>query len=104
MTMLSSSIQTPITSAAWDGCLTPNTYLAWWGERCGANLDLVQWTGVYAFDKTTGVRLANCVKQRLSTGETLGVDLTFWLGGCGMPPAAVPTLSSRVCRDPYVGE
>lgn len=101
--MLSSSIQQPIATATWDGCLTPNTFLAWWGERCGSTLGQVQWNGVYAFDKTTGARLPNCIKQRPATGA-LPTDLAFWLGACGVPPPAVPTLSGRVCKDPYVGE
>lgn len=100
-TMLASSIQTPVASATWEGCLTSNTYLAWYGERCGSTFSQVRWTGVYAFDKTTGARLASCVKQRPATG-TLSADLKFWLGECGVTPAALATVPNRICQDPYV--
>ena len=100
-TMLASSIQTPVASATWEGCLTSNTYLAWYGERCGSSFSQVRWTGVYAFDKTTGARLASCIKQRPATG-TLSADLKFWLGECGVTPPALATVPNRVCQDPYV--
>jgi hypothetical protein len=101
--MLASSIQTPAASASWPGCLTPDTYLAWWGQRCGSSLSQVQWSGVYAFDKSTGLRLPGCVKQLVSGGGALSADVSFWLGACGVAPAALPGVSTMVCRDPYVG-
>jgi hypothetical protein len=101
-TMLSSSIYQPSATAVWEGCLNSNTYLAWYGERCGSSFNQVLWTGVYAFDKTTGARLPNCVKQRPANGDAGDAQVVFWLGACGTAPGALSSVPVRVCADPYI--
>jgi hypothetical protein len=102
--MLSSSIYQPSATAAWEGCLNGNTYLAWYGERCGSGFNQVLWTGVYAFDKSTGARLPSCVKQRPASGGTGDAQVAFWLGACGIAPGALSAVPGRVCADPYICE
>lgn len=82
--------------------LNSDTYLAWYGERCGSSFNQVLWTGVYAFDKTTGARLPNCVKQRPAGGGAGDAQVAFWLGGCGTTPGALSSVPGRVCADPYI--
>lgn len=103
-TMLSSSIYSPSATAAWEGCLNGNTYLAWYGERCGSGFNQVLWTGVYAFDKSTGARLPSCVKQRPASGGTGDAQVAFWLGACGIAPGALSAVPGRVCADPYISD
>lgn len=38
-------VTSPAHRLAWQGCLTEDSHLVWYGQRCGAGNSLIQWTG-----------------------------------------------------------
>lgn len=36
---------TPIHRLMWEGCLTPESQLVWYGQRCGTDNSYIRWTG-----------------------------------------------------------
>lgn len=92
-------------SANWSNpaCFAATTSFAWWGEKCGPSGSQIQWAGVYAYDKTSGAVVTDCVKFRPSQA-TPSADVVYWLGSCGQAPAAAPDVPTRVCLEPFSGE
>ena len=80
----------PTHKVSWPGCLTPDTVLVWYGQRCGANDNQVQWTGVYAADKATLQPVAGCqayfTDLAYRSGKSLGAAI---FGTCGVAPTSV---------------
>uniref|UniRef100_A0A383W224 Uncharacterized protein n=1 Tax=Tetradesmus obliquus TaxID=3088 RepID=A0A383W224_TETOB len=87
-------------AAAWRNCSGSGTKLAWWGEKCGSSGCQSQWSGVYAFDATTGAVLPNCVKSRPQQAAPSN-DTLLWLGDCGVQPGAVPDMPTITCTDEF---
>ncbi|WIA18491.1 hypothetical protein OEZ85_009945 [Tetradesmus obliquus] len=87
-------------AAAWRNCSGSGTKLAWWGEKCGSSGYQIQWSGVYAFDATTGAVLPNCVKSRPQQAASWN-DTLLWLGDCGVQPGAVPDMPTITCTDAF---
>jgi hypothetical protein len=75
-------------SLKWDGCLTASTMLVWYGQRCGANGRSIQWTGVYAADKSTNKAVPNCHTSTSSSNYAPGTALgAAVFGTCGVAPS-----------------
>ncbi|KAI8471543.1 MAG: hypothetical protein J3K34DRAFT_458287 [Monoraphidium minutum] len=90
----------PFARMKWDGCLTADRELVWYGERCGADLLSIQWTGVYAAAKRDGKPVAGCSTHFSSPSYRPGTawgDAVF--GRCGVAPTAA-SLPTRICPDP----
>lgn len=102
--MLSGITKQPVDGAAafWPGCTNGTAKLAWWGDKCGSG-NQIQWAGVYAFDGNTGAVLPNCVKTRPAQA-TPSNDTAYWLGDCGQQPAAVPSMATQACTEPFTRE
>ncbi|KAF8072366.1 hypothetical protein HT031_000025 [Scenedesmus sp. PABB004] len=81
----------------WAGCLTADTRLAVFGERCGAALDRFRWKGVYAYNPTTGQMVGDCVHLRADEPSAARAAALF--GDCGVPPTYFPGLPVAVCGE-----
>lgn len=83
-----SGIKPPAT-LRWDGCLTPDTDLIWFGERCGPDYQSIQWTGVFAVFKRDGRPVPNCYTDYSNPQYRPG---TAWgnavFGSCGVAPTS----------------
>jgi hypothetical protein len=80
---------TPAFTLRWAGCLTPSTTLVWYGERCGADFSLIQWTGVYAIDKASGQLVPNCHSHYTDPQYRPGTPFgNAVFGGCGVAPTS----------------
>ncbi|KIZ01941.1 peptidase S8 and S53 subtilisin kexinsedolisin [Monoraphidium neglectum] len=91
---------TPAFTLRWAGCLTPSTTLVWYGERCGADFSLIQWTGVYAIDKASGQLVPNCHSHYTDPQYRPGTPFgNAVFGGCGVAPTSA-SLPTKVCSDP----
>ena len=82
----------PTHKVSWSGCLTSSTVLVWYGQRCGANNNQIQWTGVYAADRSTLTPISGCqayytdAAYRKRTKSSLGSAV---FGTCGVAPTSV---------------
>jgi hypothetical protein len=81
----------------WPNCITPNTKLGLFGERCGPNLASFRWNGMYAYDTATGQQLSNCLYLR--SRESNAANLRQYLGDCGVAPTLFTGVPTDVCQE-----
>lgn len=96
---LSKGLATSQVSAtfAWRYCLSARTELRWIGQRCGAAMDQILYTAVYAVYKNSGV-VARVSGQEciLTPNATANVWSRLRFGGCGTPPVYAPLLPTCI--------
>ena len=79
----------PTHRITWSGCLNSSRVLVYYGQRCGANNDQIQWTGVYTAERSTLTPISGCQSYYTDSGyqkdKSLGAAI---FGTCGVAPSA----------------